>query len=105
MTPDAIRVRPGEGGRLIVQIPYSPDQVAKIKTIAGRRWHAQERHWSVPQGKETFGQLLSLFHGKPVDVDPALGAVKALDTRKLSPARLGPVHEGLHAALQARTTP
>ena len=29
----AIRVRPGEPGRLIVELPYSPDRVARIKTI------------------------------------------------------------------------
>ena len=42
-------------GRLIVQLPHSPDHVAKIKTVAGRRWHAKERHWTVPQGDETLG--------------------------------------------------
>lgn len=31
-----------------MQLPYSPDHVAKIKTVAGRRWHARERHWTVP---------------------------------------------------------
>jgi hypothetical protein len=67
-----IRIRPGEDGRLIVQLPYSPDPVAKIKTVVGRRWHDQERHWTVPQDQETLGTLLSLFPGKPVDVDPAL---------------------------------
>lgn len=47
---DPIRIRLGEAGRLIVQFPYSPDYVAKIKTVAGRRWHAKERHWTVPPG-------------------------------------------------------
>ena len=35
MTPETIQVRPGEGGRLIIRLPYSPDHVAKIKTMAG----------------------------------------------------------------------
>ena len=35
MTPDPIRIKPGVEGRLIVQLPYSPDHVAKIKTVAG----------------------------------------------------------------------
>ena len=48
MPTDLIRIRLGVEGRLIVQLPYSPDHVAKIKTVAGRRWHAKERHWTVP---------------------------------------------------------
>ncbi|BFU95665.1 MAG: hypothetical protein NTNFB02_23870 [Nitrospira sp.] len=67
-----IRIRAGETGRLVVQFPYSPDDVAKIKSVPGRRWHAKERHWTVPQGDETLCTLLRLFPRKPVDVDPAL---------------------------------
>jgi hypothetical protein len=33
MQTEPIRVRPGESGRLIVQLPYSPDHVTKIKTM------------------------------------------------------------------------
>ena len=102
MPPDPIRIRPGVEGRLIVQLPYSPDHVAKIKTVAGRRWHAKERHWTVPPGDGTLGKLLGLFPGKPVEVDPTLGAVRALYDGKPSPALHVPVHEGLRAALQAR---
>lgn len=39
MPSTPIRIRPGEGGQLIVQRPYSPDHVTKIKTVPGRRWH------------------------------------------------------------------
>lgn len=102
MLPDAIRVRPGESGRLIVQLPYSPDYVAKIKTVAGRRWHAREQHWTVPQGEETLGALLSLFTGKTVEVDPALGAVKARDQGKPSSALLVRVLADLRTAMKSR---
>ena len=102
MPPDPIRIRPGVEGRLIVQLPYSPDHVTKIKTVAGRRWHAKERHWTVPPGDGTLGKLPGLFPGKPVEVDPTLGAVRALYDGKPSPALHVPVHEGLRAALQAR---
>jgi len=34
-----IQVKPGSAGRLIVLLPYSSERMAKIKTIAGRRWH------------------------------------------------------------------
>jgi hypothetical protein len=87
---------------LIVQFPYAPDHVAKIKMLAGRRWHAQERHWTVPHDKESLSTRLSLFPGEPVDVDPARGAVCAHDNGKPSPAMLVPVQAGLRTALKAR---
>jgi integron integrase len=102
MPLDPIRIRPGEAGKLIVQLPYSPDHVAKIKTVAGRRWHAKEQHWTVPQGDGTLGKLLNLFPGKPVEVDPALGAEKARDNGTSSSSVLVPVIADLCAALQAR---
>jgi hypothetical protein len=55
MPAQPIRIKPGDTGRLIVQLPYSLDHVAKIKSMAGRRWHAKEQHWTVPQGKGTLG--------------------------------------------------
>ena len=102
MSVDPIRIKPGEAGTLIVQLPYSPDHVAKIKSVAGRRWHAKEQHWTVPQGDGTLGTLLNLFPGKPVEVDPALGAVKASDHESFSSPVLVPVIADLCAALQAR---
>ncbi|MDP3089556.1 MAG: integron integrase [Nitrospira sp.] len=102
MPLDPIRIRPGEAGKLIVQLPYSPDHVAKIKTVAGRRWHANEQHWTVPRDDGTLGTLLSLFPGKSVEVDPALEGVKARDNGRPSSTLLAPVHADLRAALQAR---
>ena len=102
MPPDPIRIKTGDAGRLIVQLPYSPDHVAKIKTVAGRRWHAKERHWTVPPGDGTLDKLLGLFPEKPIEVDPSLGAMKAIGNGKPFPAIHGSVHEGLRAALQAR---
>ena len=102
LTPETIQVRSGEGGRLIVRIPYSPDHVAKIKTVAGRRWHAQERHWTVPRGGGTLGKLQDLFPGQLIDCDPALGAVRTQDNGKPSSSVLAPVLVDLRVALQAR---
>lgn len=102
MLTEPIRVRPGEGGRLIIQLPYSPDNVAKIKTVAGRQWHAREQHWTVPQGDGTLGTLLTFFPGKNVEVDPALGAVKARDQVKPSSALLVRVLADLRTAMKSR---
>ncbi|MBX3306268.1 MAG: tyrosine-type recombinase/integrase [Nitrospira sp.] len=49
-----IRIKQGEDGQLIVQLPYSPDHVAKIKTVAGRRWYDRDRHWTVRATCHTF---------------------------------------------------
>lgn len=38
-----IQIKPGEVGRLIVRLPYTPERVAKLKTIDGRRWHPKEQ--------------------------------------------------------------
>lgn len=47
-TTPPIQVTRGPEGRLVVLLPYSPERVAKIKTIPGRRWHLHEKRWSVP---------------------------------------------------------
>ena len=48
-------------GQLIAQFPYAPDHAAKIKTVVGRRWHATEQYWTVPQGGGSLGTLLNLM--------------------------------------------
>jgi hypothetical protein len=70
-----IHIRPGEEGRLIVLLPYSPERVAKIKLVAGRRWDSKERYWTVPHTDGTLASLLALFAGEPVKVDPSLHPV------------------------------
>ena len=45
---DAIQIRPGNPGGLITVIPFPSERVAKIESIAGRRWHPQEKAWIVP---------------------------------------------------------
>ena len=72
---DPIQIKPAGTGRLIVRVPYSTEHLAKIKTIAGRRWHQQEKCWTVPQTNEAVTQLLALFAGEPTEVDPSLRRV------------------------------
>ncbi len=66
---EPIQIKPGEAGRLIVLLPYTPERVAKIKTVAGRRWHQQEKHWTVPRTDEALARLRALFAGEPVEMD------------------------------------
>ena len=60
-TTARIEIMPGEPGRLLVRIPYSPERVAKIKTISGRRWHPDMKRWSVPDTEEMIARLKALF--------------------------------------------
>ena len=36
-------------GRIIVSFPYDPILVSKVKSIDGRRWHPEKKHWSFPK--------------------------------------------------------
>lgn len=69
---DPIEIRLGEEGRLIVRLPYTPERVAKIKTISGRRWNNPEKYWTVPHEDGMPGRLLALFAGERVELAPAL---------------------------------
>ncbi len=55
MPTGPIRMKPGEEGRLIVHVPYSPDHVAKIKTVVGRRWHLLEAGYDIRTVQELLG--------------------------------------------------
>ncbi len=92
----------GEEHRMIVRIPYSPERVAKMKTIAGRRWHRQEQYWSVPQGPGALTHLLTLFDGEPVQVEPSLDAVPAPQHEQPFLASSSALFDRLCAALRAR---
>ena len=43
-----VQIRPGDGRKLIVEFPYSPERVERIKSIPGRWWHREEKYWTVP---------------------------------------------------------
>lgn len=74
MKQDVIKIERAPTGRLIVRVPYSPNRVAKIKTVVGRRWHQDQQCWTVPHTDETITHLLTLFAGEPVEIDPSLRA-------------------------------
>ena len=68
----SIRIRPGDDGRLLVVLPYTPQRVEKIKTVPGRRWHAEQKHWTIPATTGMVERLVSLFAEDEIEVDPAL---------------------------------
>ena len=93
-----IQIRQGAPGNLIVLVPYTPERVEKIKTVTGRRWHQQEKHWTVPQTPKAIADLLALFTGEPVEVDPSLHPVNRSGNLDTS---LQPVSDDVTAATRA----
>ncbi len=83
---------------LLVELPYSPERVAKIKTIAGRRWDPARRCWTVPDHDDAVARLKALFAGETVELapptetprpapSPVLGRLRqAVRARHLSPS-------------------
>lgn len=55
-----------------MRVPYSEERVAKIRTVPGRRWHAELGFWTVPNTPGMVGELLALFAGDEVEVEPGL---------------------------------
>ena len=80
----SIRVREGGDGRLFVEFPYSTERVAKIKTIAGRLWHPDERRWSVPGGRDAVARLAAVFAPERVDLSG--------EARELASCSIAPPH-------------
>lgn len=60
----------GVGARIQISFPFSPDHIAKIKTLEGYRWHPDEKCWSVPYSE--LKGLLSLFDGEKLDIAPSV---------------------------------
>ncbi|WP_019226029.1 MULTISPECIES: hypothetical protein [Dehalobacter] len=46
---------------LYVSFEYSAERVEKIRTIQGRIWDSEKKHWIVPYSKETIINLFKLF--------------------------------------------
>lgn len=69
-----IQIRPGGQGHIIVVLPFTPERVAKIKTIEGRRWNPDRKYWTVPAARGMAARLLALFDGEAVEIAPSLRA-------------------------------
>ena len=102
MLKEPIQIRPVVEGRLIVRVPYSPDHVAKIKTVDGRRWHQHEQHWTVPHTSEAIAHLMRLFGEGTTEVDPSLDVLYATRQEQRVPDADSAMLERLGAALRAR---
>ncbi|MFA5137906.1 MAG: integron integrase [Elusimicrobiota bacterium] len=73
---ESIVITRAGAGNFIVRFPYSAERVAKMRTIPGRRWHPQEKYWTVPAASWMIERLTVLFAGDPIKADvsaPAAG--------------------------------
>jgi len=81
---------------IVVTFSYNPLLVAKVKTVPGRKWHPEKKHWSFPDTDGTFEKILKAFEGEEIYIDPALqGTLPDLRTK-----RSGVVESGLSAELE-----
>lgn len=72
-----LKLGPVDGHRLPLRFAYHPDTVARIKQVAGRRWHAGQKCWSEPYTEEALQTLQRLFGEDPIHsfTQPALGGL------------------------------
>lgn len=56
------------GSNLIIKFDYSPERIAKIKTIGGYRWDALEKVWKIPYTEENLDVLKKLYKNEKIDV-------------------------------------
>ena len=65
-----LKIRLFGDDRLLVLFPYHPDNVMHIKAIPGRRWHPQEKAWSIPYTEKALSLLDRFFSQEPVQSFP-----------------------------------
>ena len=97
-----VRIGRGEGGCLAVRLPYTEERVARMRTVLGRRWHAELGFWTVPHTPAMVGELQTLFAGDDVEVEPGLVSAPPIGGPKASTGFFEGVVEKLRAAVRAR---
>lgn len=90
-----ITIKPGPSGWLLVELPYSPERVAKIKTISGRKWQENHHCWAIPQTARTIERLKALFSGDQLIIEPQIKQKKSKPVGWQPAIRVapGPHHE------------
>lgn len=54
----SLHVRPGPRGRLTLEFRYTPELLAVVRSIPGRRWHSDQRVWTVPDTPQNRAALI-----------------------------------------------
>ncbi|MDF2672067.1 MAG: integrase [Clostridiales bacterium] len=53
---------------LIVKFDYSPERIAKIKTMSGYKWDVLEKVWKIPYTEENLESLKRLYNNERIDI-------------------------------------
>lgn len=62
---------------LTATFPYNTETVEKIKTIKGRKWNKNEKHWELPNNNDTFSLLKKHFYSRlALDVSPYITKIE-----------------------------
>jgi hypothetical protein len=69
-----ITVNKDNSGRITVFFSYDSLLVQKVKAIDGHRWHPDKKHWSFLDSNGTLENILKVFEGEEIHLDPALQA-------------------------------
>jgi hypothetical protein len=56
-----VNITKNDSGIIVVTFPYNPLLVEKVKTVPGRKWHPEGKHWSFP---DSDGILEKILKGK-----------------------------------------
>ena len=73
-------------GTLKITFAYTPLLAEKVRTIKGRKWHSEEKYWSVPYSEGTVEKILKIFEGVELHLDPALKAVTSVSSSGKDPS-------------------
>jgi len=57
---------------MAVSFPYEKQYLDGIKAIPDRRWHADQKCWSIPRSHAALQKLLDAFRSVNIGIDPAL---------------------------------
>ena len=57
-----IQVDKALSGELLLSFDYNVEYINKVKTIKGRKWDPENKHWIVPNNKESISQITNNFN-------------------------------------------
>lgn len=59
-------------GVLLIQFKYDAILVEKVKRLPGRRYHVEEKTWTVPLQVGVWKKVAEVFHGCPIRMDNSI---------------------------------
>ena len=73
-------------GALKITFAYTPLLAEKVRTLKERKWYPEKKYWSVPYSEGIVEEILKVFEGVEVHLDPALKAVMSVSLSGKDPS-------------------